>query len=252
MQQKIQGLETIGLIGPGYWGSKFVVALQKRGYNVLIADSKTNIDQFMRRQDFNKVFVMTPVSTHFDLVRKALLNNKHVFCEKNFTQEHWQTEVLLSIAERRNLQLMVDFIYAFNPELGRFVPAEENYITMLQWGRFRKECISSILGPHVLSIMDVCVRLDNYDLVEVTTRGDDFLVAAKLVYSGPHFFDIEIGLDCPTGKQRYIQGGSRIPLDYENGIDRALDLFLGGYKNAQTILTVSKDLQLFREIIHSC
>lgn len=250
MQQEVQRLETIGLIGPGYWGSKFITALLKRNYHVLVADSKTNVSEFLRQKDFNKVFVMTPVSTHFDLVYTALLNGKHVFCEKNFTQEHWQADVLVALAEQKDLQLMVDYIYSFNPELNSFIPSKENNITILQWGRFRKECVSSILGSHALGVMDVCVGLKQYQLVEAHARGDDYPIAARLFFEGPNLFNIEVGLDCTTSKQRYIQGESKICLDYKNGIDRALDLFLSGHKNTQTILSVSKNLQRFQQIVH--
>lgn len=247
MQQEIQGLETVGLIGPGYWGKKFLAALRKRGHQVVLANSKTNMKDFFFGGEFQKVFIMTPVETHYDLVHKAIIAGKDVFCEKNFAETHQETEILLSMITNTQTQIMVDFIYSFNPELLHFIPGERNKIAMLQWGKFREECITSMLGSHALSVMDTCVGLDNYDLVGVDLQGDTYPWGARLLYDGPHRFDVEVSIGYQGGKWRYIEGKNTIHLDYENGIDRAIDLFMAGYSNPQTILSVSRGLERIRQ-----
>ena len=47
--------------------------------------------------------VITPVSTHYELAKTALLNGKHVFVEKPFTATVAQAEELIELAERKNL-----------------------------------------------------------------------------------------------------------------------------------------------------
>ena len=59
------------------------------------------------------VAVVTPVWTHFELAKAALENGKHVFVEKPFTFTSAQAEELIELAERKNLQIMVDHTFLF-------------------------------------------------------------------------------------------------------------------------------------------
>ena len=59
------------------------------------------------------VAVVTPVWTHFELAKAALQNGKHVFVEKPFTCNVPQAEELIELAERKNLQIMVDHTFLF-------------------------------------------------------------------------------------------------------------------------------------------
>src|SRR4029079_14691108 len=63
--------------------------------------------------DIDAVAVITPVWTHFELAKKALENGKHVFVEKPFTATSAQAEELIELAERKNLQIMVDHTFLF-------------------------------------------------------------------------------------------------------------------------------------------
>jgi predicted dehydrogenase len=59
------------------------------------------------------VAIVTPVSSHYELAKRALENGKHVFVEKPFTATSEQAEELIELAEWKNLTIMVDhtFIY---------------------------------------------------------------------------------------------------------------------------------------------
>ena len=105
---------NIGVIGYGYWGPNIV-----RNFSALdgavvqsICDSNTqSLDrarkthpQIYTTQDccevlnapnIDAVAVITPVSTHIELAKEALLNGKHVFVEKPFTATVAQAEELI-------------------------------------------------------------------------------------------------------------------------------------------------------------
>lgn len=122
----------IGVIGYGYWGPNIV-----RNFNAqddaevrFICDSSPqSLDRARRAYphiattaecgdvldagDIDAVAVITPVSTHFDLAKRALLKGKHVFVEKPFTATVAQAEKLVEIAERRRLTIMVDHTFIF-------------------------------------------------------------------------------------------------------------------------------------------
>lgn len=53
------------------------------------------------------VFVVTPTSTHFDLVKILLENHKHVFCEKPLCSNDEEAKKLANLAEGKNVILQV-------------------------------------------------------------------------------------------------------------------------------------------------
>ena len=59
------------------------------------------------QDDVQLVVVNTPVDTHFEYAKKALLAGKHALVEKAFTTTSAQAEELKEIADERNLKLVV-------------------------------------------------------------------------------------------------------------------------------------------------
>jgi predicted dehydrogenase len=57
--------------------------------------------------DIDAAFVVTPTSTHFELVRYLLENNKHVFCEKPVCSNDEEAGKLAEIANGKNVVLQV-------------------------------------------------------------------------------------------------------------------------------------------------
>src|SRR6266540_6022788 len=116
----------IGVVGYGYWGPNivrnFVAAERTSVVSVCDVSPKSlqrvksaypgltttsNIDEVLVSPDIDAVAIVTPVSTHFPLAKKALENGKHVFMEKPFTSSVAEAEELIEIADRKHLQIMV-------------------------------------------------------------------------------------------------------------------------------------------------
>ena len=123
---------NIGLIGYGYWGPNLA-----RNFNSnpdirlkticdfseerLKAASRLyrhtemtkSVDDLFKDTELDAVAIATPVSTHFDLAKQALDNDKHVWIEKPMTEKVEQAETLFELAANRNKILLVDhtFIY---------------------------------------------------------------------------------------------------------------------------------------------
>jgi predicted dehydrogenase len=57
--------------------------------------------------DIDAAFVVTPTSTHFELVSYLLENNKHVFCEKPLCSNDQEAQALKTIAQNKNVVLQV-------------------------------------------------------------------------------------------------------------------------------------------------
>lgn len=75
----------------------------------------TDIESVLSRADIDAVAIATPAATHYNLVKAALLADKHVLVEKPFALTVAGCEELCAIAAQRRRQLVVDHIYLFHP-----------------------------------------------------------------------------------------------------------------------------------------
>jgi len=177
----------VGVIGYGYWGpnvvrnlytldSARVVAIcdrspeaQKRARRAYPCGEVTSdATEVLRSPDIDAVAIITPVWTHFELAKAALENGKHVFVEKPFTATSEQAEVLIELAEKRNLKIMVDHTFLFTGavkkirqlvdqgELGDLYYYDSMRVNL---GLFQHDIdVIWDLAPHDLSIMDYLIQ----------------------------------------------------------------------------------------------
>ncbi|MBM3789354.1 MAG: Gfo/Idh/MocA family oxidoreductase [Acidobacteria bacterium] len=122
----------IGVIGFGYWGPNIVrnfegirfgtvkavsdlnpKALDKAKKNYPSIEVSSDCNTILTSPGIDAVAVITPVATHYPLVKAALENGKHVFVEKPFTRTAAQAEELIELADRKNLKIMVDHTFLF-------------------------------------------------------------------------------------------------------------------------------------------
>ncbi len=175
-----------GVIGYGYWGPNVVRILQglEGAQLVAVCDQNqaalkrvsgsypgvrvtTDSDEIVTAPDIDVVAVITPVWTHFELAKKALLNGKHVFVEKPFTTTAAQAEELLDLAAKRNLQIMVDHTFLFTGSVRKIRELMDNGTlgkiyyydsTRVNLGLFQHDVdVLWDLAPHDLSIIDYLV-----------------------------------------------------------------------------------------------
>jgi predicted dehydrogenase len=127
--------------------------------------------------EIDAVAIVTPVSQHYGLAKKALENGKHVFVEKPFTATSAQAEELIELAERKHLQIMVDHTFLFTGAVrkikqlvddGTLGPLYYYDSTRVNLGLFQHDVnVLWDLAPHDLSIMDYLIGLEP-DLVVAT------------------------------------------------------------------------------------
>jgi len=110
------------------------------------------------------VAIVSPVWTHYELTKAALLNGKHVFVEKPFTSTAAQGEELINLARQKNLKIMVDHTFLFTgavKRIGQLI--QEGALgnlyyydwTRVNLGLFQHDInVLWDLAPHDLSIMD--------------------------------------------------------------------------------------------------
>jgi predicted dehydrogenase len=114
-----------GILGCGWIAGKFAEALQKTPNSKLVAVAARETERaeaFAEKWNFDRsygsyldlvndsevdiIYVATPHSYHFAHTKLCLEAGKHVLCEKPFTINSAQLQVLIDIAKNRNLFLM--------------------------------------------------------------------------------------------------------------------------------------------------
>jgi len=179
----------LGVIGYGYWGPnvvrnfvahhdcKVVTVCDKSSTALARAMATyhgigvtTDPEAVLLSVDIDAVAIVTPVSYHYELARKALENGKHVFVEKPFTATSAQAEELIELAERQGLQIMVDHTFLFTGavrkikqmidagDLGQIYYYDSTRVNL---GLFQHDVnVLWDLAPHDLAIMDYLLGLE--------------------------------------------------------------------------------------------
>lgn len=170
-----------GVIGWGYWGPKIarnldtlsntsvsIVADADNNRLALLKANRPGIQTTTRASDvFNSdvdaLVIVTPVRSHYQLARQALLHGKHVLVEKPLTNNVEEAEELVALAREQQRILMVGHTFEYNlavnelrnlirgGDLGKIYSIEAERLNL---GLFRSD-INVIwdLAPHDISIL---------------------------------------------------------------------------------------------------
>jgi predicted dehydrogenase len=186
-QQENASLIKFGVVGYGYWGPNVVRNLDRldetkvvavcdkspaaqrkvaKAYpDVLVTDDPAEL---MTSPDIDAIAVVTPVWTHYELAKAALLNGKHVFVEKPFTSNAAQAQELIELAARKNLKIMVDHTFLFTGAVQKIKQLlQEGALgklyyydsTRVNLGLFQHDVnVVWDLAPHDLAIIDHLIQ----------------------------------------------------------------------------------------------
>jgi predicted dehydrogenase len=191
----------IGLAGLGVWGPNLARNLgdlpgarltwlcdrdeqRLEAYAPRFPDARrtTRFEDLLEDESVDAVAVATPVVTHFELAREALLAGKHVFVEKPLALSSMLGEQLVALAEERGLVLMPGHLLLYHPgvaklkelvaggDLGRLLYVYGNRQNLGQIRRDENALWS--LGAHDLSVI---LHLVEEEPIEAWARGESFL-----------------------------------------------------------------------------
>lgn len=178
---------NFGVIGYGYWGPNIVRNLSALDGSRVLAIADLDPAARARAQRtypnlhitadprevllstrIDAVAIVSPVWTHYELAKEALLNGKHVFVEKPFTLNSAQGEELVELAEKRNLKIMVDHTFLFTGAVRKISTLmEEGQLGKLYYYDSTRVNLGLLqhdvnvlwdLAPHDLSIMDYLIK----------------------------------------------------------------------------------------------
>lgn len=206
----------IGVIGYGYWGPNIVrnfKQIEDAAVPIICDASPTaqararqahcntrvvsDCREVITARDIDAIAVITPVSTHFELAKKALENGKHVFVEKPFTASSAEAEQLIDLAARKDLKIMVDHTFLFTGSVKKMKQLIDDGVigkifyydsTRVNLGLFQHDVnVIWDLAPHDLSIMDHL--LTEKPSAVVATGSTHFNGMADIAYITMYFPD---------------------------------------------------------------
>ena len=167
---------NIALVGVGKWGRRLAPALDKStklsylvdkepqetkkwiAENFPKAKSTENLDEVLGNPDVEAVAIATPIDTHFDIAKRALQADKHVFLEKPGGDSSQNLAELTEEAEKRNLVLQIGYEFVFVPEVEemkkilKVEKVKKISFEWKKWGTFDFHPVINLL-VHELSIL---------------------------------------------------------------------------------------------------
>jgi predicted dehydrogenase len=141
-----------------------------------------SFEEMLADDGLDAVVIATPVPTHFELAKLALLAGKHVFVEKPPAMTGSEIDELVALAEERDLVLMPGHLLLYHPGILKLKELVEGgalgevlcvYGNRQNLGRIRPyENALWSLGVHDLSVI---LYLLDEDPTEAVAYGRDFL-----------------------------------------------------------------------------
>ena len=173
----------VAVIGAGYWGPNLIRNfLQIDGIDGIIAcdrdearlakmrkqfygiETANDYAEVINRSDVHIIVIATPVSSHHEIAKAALLAGKHCFIEKPMTASSAEAQELIALAEEKKLKLFVDHTFIYTGAVqkmkeiitsGRLGDIYYFDSVRINLGLFQHDVnVIWDLAPHDLSIMD--------------------------------------------------------------------------------------------------
>lgn len=108
----VSGITTQGVYNPNFNSAKiFAKRWQIEAYKT--------IENFF--EDIDSVYIASPHSTHYDYIKLALNNGKHVLCEKPMVLQKERAEELFNLAKEKNLVLFEGIKTAYCPGFNKLL-----------------------------------------------------------------------------------------------------------------------------------
>jgi predicted dehydrogenase len=185
----------IGLTGLGYWGPNLarVLSQSKKCEFVAVCDiSQENVERIslqypslkgytsfddLLASDVDAVAIATPISTHYELAKRALLAGKHVFVEKPLAHRAELARELVRLAAEREKTLFTGHTFIYSPAVVKVKElidsghlGDVHYISLsrVNLGLYQKDV--DVVWD--LAVHDISILL--YWLGEVPVKGASF------------------------------------------------------------------------------
>lgn len=166
----------IGVIGKGYWGSRVINYVNEYfDCRYYIGSDKNELNSLMMDDSINNVMVITPIETHYDLCKTAMLHNKNIFCEKPITLYVDQAIELKELSREKGLILAVEYTHTFSRSIAKILsfcvpkygPVKYYEMNSKHLGRFMEHNVYWLLSSHFLGVLDMFEDIDAFNFKRI-------------------------------------------------------------------------------------
>ncbi|EOR22609.1 putative dehydrogenase [Niallia nealsonii AAU1] len=150
-------------------------------------------NDFFADEEIDIVYIATPHNSHYELIKRALLNNKHVFCEKAITVNEKQLEECVTIAQERGLTIC-DGVTLFHmpiyKELKKRIDAKKlGKVKMIQvnFGSYKEYDVNNRFFSKDLAggaLLDIGVYAVSFARYFMSSKPDVVLTTAEFFETG--------------------------------------------------------------------
>ncbi|MEO0248105.1 MAG: Gfo/Idh/MocA family oxidoreductase [candidate division WOR-3 bacterium] len=250
---------VVGQIGIGYWGPNLLRNLvankdccvkttvdlspQRLGYVESLypgVRTSSKCEDVFGDPEIQAVVISTPVATHFDLAKKALLAGKHVLVEKPLARSVAEVEALGRLAEEKKRVVMVGHTFLYNAAVryvkklidsGELGEVRYIYSQRLNLGRIRSD-VDALwnFAPHDVSIIQFW--LGDPSPLSVSKRGVDYIqeriddvVFLNIIYPNKVMANIHVSWLDPHRVRSMTVVGSKKMVVYDDTAENKIAIY---------------------------
>lgn len=176
----------------GVWGRKFDKAKEfAKNHNV--KNVYKNLNEMLKDENIDVVYVATPHSNHHEYVIESLKNNKHVICEKAITVNGKQLKEIKDLANEKNLivtEAMTIFHMPLYKKLGEIVKnGDLGKIKMIQvnFGSLKEYDVTNrFFSPDLAggALLDIGTYALSYARYFLSSQPEEILTTVKKFETG--------------------------------------------------------------------
>lgn len=236
----------ICVVGGGSWGKNHIATLSKLGVLGGVVDKNKNfLEKYKKKyKNINYYFslasaieygydgfiVATPAETHFKIAEKIIRSKTHVLVEKPLALSVKNSEELIDLASKNNVNLMVGHVLLFHPAIkkikqlikkGKVGSLQYIYSNRLNLGKVRtEENVFWSFAPHDISIFKYLIESDP---IEINSHGSTFIQKGIHDSTLTHFKyengvngHIHVSWLHPFKEQRLVIVGSEAMISFED------------------------------------
>lgn len=249
-ESRAVGAVRIGIVGHGYWGPNLVRNFHDLAAAEVVAVCDAREERLRslakkfplirltpRYQDLvsdpsiDAIVIATPISTHFEIARRALRAGKHILVEKPLAATTKQSSVLVQLAQKYNRILMVGHTFEYHPavlkvaellksgELGKLYYIDSVRVNL---GLHQTDGLNVIwdLAPHDISIIlhwvnEVPIRVSTWGQAFVQ-KGVEDVAFIRLEFPGGVLAHIHLSWIAPSKIRRMTVVGDKKMVIYDD------------------------------------
>ena len=249
--------KKVALLGYGYWGQKIFKYLESseefdlryvffRGLGNFSSEFikqeygdkfVPKIDLILEDESIPNIVIATPINTHYNLAKQALMKYKNVLVEKPLATDPMHCRDLINIAHEKKLMLETEYTYTYSEALlyaqkiirqGAIGDVKSIVLTKKQLGRFLPYDVYTLLGTHFMSILDMFVPIGECEFYPKPLMTNNGLTTAAVISFKSKERDcqgyIDVSLHCPVRETKVIIYGDNGTIVYNPDATETLSL----------------------------